>query len=490
MNSADFAAKIKAKYPEYAGVPDADLVQKVLAKHPEYSSVVDTQSISDAARQRHAELQGQGGIDPQTGQPTYEGTGVAHEFFTGTPLGNIATGVAKGAGNTAYHLGELVKALVPGVHTDKGPNDITQALEPSNTTQRVAKGAEQVGEFMIPGAAEAGVLAPAAKIIGKLGLAGEALTQGATGAGVAAAQGDNPVVGGVAGSAAPVVAKGLVGTARAFLNGLVGASPAAFSGGANPGLSMVEEKVMGATKGGFLQGIKDAQARTMAKLNSVLSNSPVTHDVSAAINDPIDTALKNAAAYPEQAKMLTNLKSMLTDEAQNQAASGSLSKVSSSELNSIRNAVDDVRIAGMGDQDVPPAVSNALLNVSRNMNTMLDNAAPGSRYLNHQYGNLREAQKMYVQKIARGNSQTGNLALQTAIATVPAIHDLSEGNYSGAAKKAGITFALERGLTSPAVVSTAAQGMAHVAAPAIKTFAPGIASVLLGGNDNAPEEQK
>lgn len=488
MNASDFAAKIKAKYPEYAGMPDADLVQKVIAKHPEYASQVD--SVSSQARQRYGELQGQGGLDPQTGQPTYENTGVAHEFFTGTPLGNILAGTVKGLGNTVYHLGELVRHVTPGVQAESGPNDITRALEPSNTTQKVAKGAEQLGEFLVPGAAEAGALAPIAKAIGKAGLAGEMLTSGATGAGVAAAQGESPVVGGVAGAVAPVAARGLVGTARAFLNGLVGASPSAFAGGANPGLSMVEEKVMGATKGGFLQGIRDAQARTMAKLNTVLSKSPIVNDVTSAINDPIDAAIKNAQSYPDQVKMLTNLKTQLSDEATQQAASGSLSKVSSPELNAIRSAVDDIRIAGIGDQGVPPAVNKALLNVSRNLNTMLDNSAPGSRYLNHQYGNLREGEKMFVQKVARGNAQIGTTALQAGLALVPAAHDIASGNYASAAKKAGVTFAMEKGLTSPAVVSPIAQGMAHVAAPAVKTLAPGIAALLLGGGNENPQDGK
>lgn len=39
MNSKQFAAKIKAKYPEYSDIPDEDLVSRVKAKYPEYQTV-------------------------------------------------------------------------------------------------------------------------------------------------------------------------------------------------------------------------------------------------------------------------------------------------------------------------------------------------------------------------------------------------------------------------------------------------------------------
>lgn len=41
MNFHDFAAKVKAKYPEYSSVDDLDLTQKVLAKYPEYRDNID-----------------------------------------------------------------------------------------------------------------------------------------------------------------------------------------------------------------------------------------------------------------------------------------------------------------------------------------------------------------------------------------------------------------------------------------------------------------
>src|ERR1039458_4840344 len=36
----DFAKKIKAKYPQYASIPDGDLVKKIVAKYPQYSTQI------------------------------------------------------------------------------------------------------------------------------------------------------------------------------------------------------------------------------------------------------------------------------------------------------------------------------------------------------------------------------------------------------------------------------------------------------------------
>jgi hypothetical protein len=42
----DFAARIKAKYPDYAGMDNTTLAQKVIAKHPEYASQVSIPDYS------------------------------------------------------------------------------------------------------------------------------------------------------------------------------------------------------------------------------------------------------------------------------------------------------------------------------------------------------------------------------------------------------------------------------------------------------------
>lgn len=141
--------------------------------------------------------------------------------------GDLLTGAAKGAGNTAFNLGSAVR-MIPGIGhaTDAlakafGPEGTNpeQAfartpadLEATNNTQKVGKFAEQVAEFVLPGKAsltagsyaarpalnawlgmsqKARPLASKALQLGEKGLniAGDALMSGAVGA----AHGDDPV---------------------------------------------------------------------------------------------------------------------------------------------------------------------------------------------------------------------------------------------------------------------------------------------------------
>jgi PAS domain-containing protein len=53
MNPQEFASRIKAKYPEYAGLGDDELTARILAKHPEYRQHVDMDTrVADEAAAR------------------------------------------------------------------------------------------------------------------------------------------------------------------------------------------------------------------------------------------------------------------------------------------------------------------------------------------------------------------------------------------------------------------------------------------------------
>jgi hypothetical protein len=160
---------------------------------------------------------------------------------------DLAIGIAKGAGNTATNIGEAVRRI-PGIGaiTNRLGNDLggriarslygtasppvdsdpafAQAhedLKPSNTTQHVGKVAEQIGESVLPGRAISSASTKlAAKIAPSLAryvgptvakIAPYAAGEAAGGAGVAAAQGNDPTTGAVLGGAlsvAPTVASG------------------------------------------------------------------------------------------------------------------------------------------------------------------------------------------------------------------------------------------------------------------------------------------
>lgn len=102
-------------------------------------------------------------------------------------LGDMATGAAKGAANTVIGLGELVHKI-PGVSTAVdalyGTPGLSQAsfpsaredVKPSNITQAIGQGVEQIGEFFLPTGA-AGKVGKAAEV------AKSALLTGAQGGG-------------------------------------------------------------------------------------------------------------------------------------------------------------------------------------------------------------------------------------------------------------------------------------------------------------------
>lgn len=134
-------------------------------------------------------------------------------------VGDLMIGAGKGAVHTAIGAGRLIDK-VPGVTRMLGaiPADAEAqlGLVPTNTLQRVGMGAEQVGEFLVPGgaseraaAAVTAKLAPgfvnaprlvqaATKIVPRMA------TQGATNAGVAKLQGGDAVTAGAISAALPV----------------------------------------------------------------------------------------------------------------------------------------------------------------------------------------------------------------------------------------------------------------------------------------------
>lgn len=166
-----------------------------------------------------------------------------------TMLGDLGIGAAKGAGDTANTLGELVNKI-PGVGAattglgnaiggwvgqsqygtkaepvtaDKAHAAVDQDLTATNTSQRVGKGAEQVAEFfvpaspsrlaaieglarLIPGGASKSTMAALNKLAAVVGRsAGEAGSAGA----VSMLHGDNPDLPMALGAAGPVAGAGM-----------------------------------------------------------------------------------------------------------------------------------------------------------------------------------------------------------------------------------------------------------------------------------------
>lgn len=163
-------------------------------------------------------------------------------------FGDALIGIGKGAAGTAINLGLLVhkipgvSAAVDAVYGDAGDGDQTlsglvagsaprkglstrafevadEVVRPTNTAQRIGKGVEQIAEFMVPAAGAeklaATVAAKTAPILGRAApVVARAVTQGATSAGVAEAQGGDPMSAGLLAAAVPAAGVLAGGTAR------------------------------------------------------------------------------------------------------------------------------------------------------------------------------------------------------------------------------------------------------------------------------------
>lgn len=197
LTPTEFAQQIKAKYPDYANVPDAELAARMLEKYPEYRDRVKVP-------------------EPSSGLLAQAGSAV----------GNLAVGAAKGVGQSVVGAGRLIQA-VPGVTkavdylygapglSEEAMRQADVALTAHGPAQTIGKVAEQIGEVVIPGSkltaagrVAATNLAPRlAPVVGETiaKYAPRAAVEAAGQATMAKVQGGNPVVGGVVGAAAPAL---------------------------------------------------------------------------------------------------------------------------------------------------------------------------------------------------------------------------------------------------------------------------------------------
>lgn len=128
-------------------------------------------------------------LSKQPDAPKAETPAAPAERTWGDTAKDVAIGVAKGAGNTAFGLGKIVHdytpigrisdAIHPGAFNERPPE-----LTPTNTPQRVGFTGEQVAEFFLPAGAA-----------GKVGKAAEV----AKSAGLTLAQSGSPTSAGVSG---------------------------------------------------------------------------------------------------------------------------------------------------------------------------------------------------------------------------------------------------------------------------------------------------
>jgi hypothetical protein len=173
------------------------------------------------------------------GRAAFGALGSSVDPDTVQSVGNGVIGILKGAGHTAETLGALVHKLPgvssvmdavyqkPGLSASAFPA-AEEALQPEGTAQHIGYGAEQAGEFLIPGGtAEKAATEIAAKLAPKFvnaprivqsaaKLAPRVATEATSAAAMATAHGSDPVSAGVVGAAGPLVGAAVSGAAGAL----------------------------------------------------------------------------------------------------------------------------------------------------------------------------------------------------------------------------------------------------------------------------------
>ena len=286
MTQAEFAQKIKAKYPQYNSLPDQELTSKMIEKYPMYKNQVslDQQEVET---------------------PQQAGGGIFSSL--GNAAKNFGVGALKGAGSTVLGIGELgTKTLGRLVGADvagtaefaKQQRDTT--LKPEGMAQGAGFLAEQVGEFFVPGGAvskstkaletastlvktaeKAPQIMKAAETVAKT--ASRVVPQAAADVAVSAAQtggdteqmkrtGQFSVIGGVAGQ---VASKGLKGFGNWLFQKTVPGTPAELARdiGKNVDVGDALSKTgVSLTRGSLLKKVGERINTFSTKMDDILSN--------------------------------------------------------------------------------------------------------------------------------------------------------------------------------------------------------------------------
>lgn len=150
MTTDEFAAKLKAKYPEYASLDNAVLVQKVVAKYPTYASQIDDmQQPKTGANEALADVS-EVGTDIASAAATradkFNTIDTAQRTGEQGPLRSLFQKFGQGAGFVGDVLGSVVKGGVKAVLPEEAERAVadtfTATLTKVGDTEIVKEGLE------------------------------------------------------------------------------------------------------------------------------------------------------------------------------------------------------------------------------------------------------------------------------------------------------------------------------------------------------------
>ncbi len=507
--------------PKFQAIADPALQRAILErKFPKFRALSD--QVKDGVLSRVTQLE-----QPTTQPPAMAALSASAEpqqepglveSVIGSPtMGGTATGAAKGLASTALgaaqtaqdnYANPLVNPLAaPAWLAEKAGIDMPEApaawqalraklaewregVQPDET-ERLGFGAEQMGEFFLPGMA--GLKAQKGMKLGtKIGA--EAVGAG----GVAGVQsGGDPAKTGTAvalGALGPAMGSAASGT-RAFLsekvapklvNSVLKPIQKAFYFGKDPGKGVAGEGIKAGTMGGLLEKI-GTKKREIGRLigGTLQSAKDKTVDVGRAITEPIERAMRKAArdGNKEVVKRLKDLREGLLGEfdivADDIARTGAKpTKMSPLEASRRKTEIGEATKWRPSDTEVQDAVNAARIEVYRALDGAIDAAAPAVQKLNSRYANLLTAGKALERTIHIKERQAlvsvpdlmaGGLGALTGLGTGGSATALALGGY-GLRKALGSTASKTTIASMLAKMSPEKQGMLLKSYPALRAL--------------------
>ncbi len=320
---------------------------------------------------------------------------------------NVASNVwqgAKGMVTGAYQLG---KDLVNNPDWVTGPNSTYEKF----VGAPAAAQAEQASAlWQQPGIAPK-IQAAGHELAGALPLVGP----WAANLGTQAGTGD---IGGAAGQAAGTMlgAKGIStainlparslerfgpGISRAFNNAVVRPAARDFQFGKNPSLGVAEEGIVGASRESVLAKVTAQKQAIGQQIGDILTNSPDKDiNIPSTVGDTIDAEIAKAVSQGDQGyvNQLQDIRQRWTstfaqDAQGNVVPTAKLTDVNPTVANQLKQRIGDDTNWNPMTNPYADQLNRLQVRVYRNLNSAIEDAAPGTRALNSRYANLLTAEK-------------------------------------------------------------------------------------------------
>lgn len=401
-------------------------------------------------------------------------------------------GAVKGIANTAYGLTGLVnrgiRALGPDIEQYVPPMPPKpQFLEPEGMAQKAGYGAEQAGEFLIPGGAEEAIAAKA----GRLAPLARIAASGVGAGGVSAAQGGSFGTGALVGGAASGIAQAAKALAPSVAESALGIARRARTYGKTPGRAILEETTGILPSTVEEQALKKSLALTK-QLEAATAASTSPTSVQPAL-DVIDREMQTAVA--ENVKPYYDQLQVLRDQLTHDF-NGQPLPISNRPASDILNAKRGIgKLISRWNPEEQRAIDGVKKQVYHALDQQLDNAVPGAKQINQRISSLIPV-KERAEITAESAGVPQRVAHRIAAHTGALAGSIGGGYFGyqrgglGGAVAGGIAGAvLPELIAAPTTQITAARAMRNLAVPSAR-FGTGLALQLdRERNLLAPEEQ-